>query len=116
MLWLKGNSIVAAFEVECTTAVYSGLLRMSDLMALQPNLNIKLYIVAPEERRAKVEQEILRPTFALRQRPVSEICGFLCIEDLAAKVEGARQLGLVSSLKPGFLEEFADYFTEEANG
>jgi len=34
VLWLKGNSIVAAFEVECTTAVYSGLLRMSDLLAL----------------------------------------------------------------------------------
>ncbi len=30
VLWLKGNSIVAAFEVECTTSVYSGLLRMSD--------------------------------------------------------------------------------------
>jgi hypothetical protein len=37
VLWLAGNSIVAAFEVECTTSVYSGLLRMSDLMALQPN-------------------------------------------------------------------------------
>ncbi len=42
VLWLKGNSIVAAFEVECTTAIYSGLLRMSDLLALQPNLNINL--------------------------------------------------------------------------
>src|ERR1700745_2624632 len=31
VLWLSGNSIVAAFEVECTTSVYSGLLRMSDL-------------------------------------------------------------------------------------
>ena len=61
VLWLKGNSIVAAFEVECTTAVYSGLLRMSDLLALQPNLNIKLYIVAPDERKDKVEQEIRRP-------------------------------------------------------
>jgi hypothetical protein len=37
VLWLRGNSIVAAFEVECTTAIYSGLLRMSDLLALQPN-------------------------------------------------------------------------------
>ena len=32
VLWLKGNSIVAAFEVECTTSIYSGLLRMSDLL------------------------------------------------------------------------------------
>jgi hypothetical protein len=28
VLWLKGNSIVAAFEVESTTSIYSGLLRM----------------------------------------------------------------------------------------
>ena len=27
LLWLKGNSIIAAFEIECTTAIYSGLLR-----------------------------------------------------------------------------------------
>ncbi len=32
VLWLKGNSIIAAFEIESTTSVYSGLLRMSDLM------------------------------------------------------------------------------------
>ena len=77
VLWLKGNSIVAAFEVECTTAIYSGLLRMGDLLALQPNLNISLYIVAPGERKNKVEQEILRPTFMLRKKPLVEICGFL---------------------------------------
>jgi hypothetical protein len=47
VLWLKGNSIVAAFEVESTTSVYSGLLRMSDLLALQPNLSINLFLVAP---------------------------------------------------------------------
>lgn len=42
VLWLKGNAIVRAFEIEHTTAVYSGLLRMADLLALQPNINIKL--------------------------------------------------------------------------
>jgi hypothetical protein len=31
VLWLKGNSIQAAFEIESTTSIYSGLLRMSDL-------------------------------------------------------------------------------------
>ena len=49
VLWLKGRSIARAFEVEHSTAVYSGLLRMADLLALQPNINIKLHIVAPEE-------------------------------------------------------------------
>jgi hypothetical protein len=34
VLWLKGNAIVAAFEIESTTSIYSGLLRMADLIAM----------------------------------------------------------------------------------
>lgn len=112
VLWLKGHSIVAAFEVECTTAIYSGLLRMSDLLALQPNLNISLYIVASGDRKDKVEQEILRPTFMLREKPLAEICGFLAIEELMEKIDGATKLGLIASLKPDFLEQMAEYFAE----
>lgn len=114
VLWLKTNRIEAAFEIECTTAVYSGLLRMSDLLALQPNINIKLYIVAPEGRRAKVREEILRPTFKLREKPISEVCGFLSIEELTEKIEGLRQLGVLGSIKPGFLDEIAEFFSEES--
>jgi hypothetical protein len=110
VLWLKGNSIVAAFEVESTTAVYSGLLRMSDLLALQPNLNIDLYIVAPEDRRDKVEREILRPTFNLREPPLAKACGFLSIEDLMQKIEGLDKLGLLGSVKSDFLKGVAEYF------
>ena len=40
VLWLKGKTIIAAFEIESTTSIYSGLLRMSNLIALQPNLEI----------------------------------------------------------------------------
>jgi len=114
VLWLRGNRIVAAFEIECTSSVYSGLLRMSDLLALQPNINIKLYIVAPEERRAKVRGEILRPTFKLREKPISEVCGFLSIEELSEKIEGLRKLGALSSIKPSFLDEVAEFFSEES--
>jgi hypothetical protein len=110
VLWLKGNSIIAAFEVECTTSVYSGLLRMSGLLALQPNLDIKLYLVAPDDRRNKVEQEILRPTFALRERPLPKVCGFLPFSTLMDKIEGIRKLRLAKSLKPDFLERTAEFF------
>ena len=54
--------MVAAFEIESTTSIYSGLLRMSDLIAMQPNLNIPLYLVAPNERRQKVFAEVNRST------------------------------------------------------
>jgi hypothetical protein len=112
VLWLKGNSIVAAFEVECTTAVYSGLLRMSDLLALQPNLEINLFLVAPDERRDKVEQEILRPTFGLRDKPLAGVCGFISFSTLMDKLDGIRKLGLAASLKPDFLQKTAEYFVD----
>jgi hypothetical protein len=63
VLWLKGRAIQRAFEVEHSTAIYSGLLRMADLLALQPNMNISLHIVAPAERREKVLGEIRRLFF-----------------------------------------------------
>ena len=113
VLWLKGNSIIAAFEVECTTSIYSGLLRMSDLLALQPNLDIPIFIVAPDDRRNKVEQEILRPTFKLRHKPLNEICGFLSFSDLIKKINGIREHGLASSLNPHFLSKTAEYFNED---
>ena len=65
VLWLKGRSMARAFEVEHTTAIYSGILRMADLLALQPNMQIRLHIVAPDERREKVLREIKRPVFSL---------------------------------------------------
>ncbi len=78
VLWLKGHSIIAAFEVEATTSVYSGLLRMSDLLALQPNLDIRLYVVAPDDRRSRVEQEIRRPTFVYRDKPLPDRFAAFC--------------------------------------
>ena len=113
VLWLKGNSIVSAFEVESTTSIYSGLLRMSDLLALQPNLDINLYLVAPDERRDKVEQELLRPTFQLRPKPLHKICGYLSFSKLIEKVDGIRKLGLAPSLNPEFLKDTAEYFGSE---
>jgi hypothetical protein len=111
--WLKGNAIVAAFEVESTTSVYSGLLRMSDLLALQPNLDIKLFLVAPDERRGKVEQEIQRPTFKIREKPMPQVCGFLAFSKLMEKVEAIQRLGVAKSLRADFLESTAEYFETE---
>lgn len=74
VLWLESNAIAAAFEVESTTSIYSGLLRMSDLISMQPNLNIPLYIVAPDDRRDKVFKEVNRPTFSRLSPPLPEIC------------------------------------------
>lgn len=83
VIWLKKRSIVRAFEVEHTTSVYSGLLRMADLLALQPNMDIKLHIVSPEFRKEKVFSEIKRPVFSLLEKgPLAEVCTFISYESL----------------------------------
>ena len=83
VLWLRGRSMARAFEIEHTTAIYSGLLRMADLLALQPNMNIRLHIVAPPDKREKVLREIRRPVFSLLDRgPLYEQCSFLSYESV----------------------------------
>jgi len=70
-------------------SIYSGILRMADLVALQPNMNVKLHIVSASDRREKVFEEIRRPVFSLLEgRPLSEICTFISydsIDELAQK-------------------------------
>jgi len=47
---------------------------MADLLALQPNMDIRLPIVAPIAKREKVFQESRRPVFSLLERgPLSEL-------------------------------------------
>jgi hypothetical protein len=105
ILWLKGRSIVRAFEVEHTTAIYSGLLRMADLLALQPNMNIKLHIVAPEIRKEKVFTEIRRPVFSLLERgPLSECCTFISYSSLQELFE----LPHLSYTSDRILEEYEE--------
>lgn len=106
VLWLKGNAIVAAFEVESTTSIYSGLLRMSDLIAMQPNLNIPLYIVAPDERRDKVFTEVNRPTFSRLSPPLVDVCRFISFSALRKRL--AEVAPFVRYLKPEFLEELSE--------
>jgi hypothetical protein len=105
VLWLRGRSIVRAFEVEHTTSVYSGILRMADLLALQPNIDIKLHIVAPGAKREKVFQEIRRPVFSLLEKgPLAESCTYLSYDSL-------RELGAqkhLTHLSDTVLDEYAE--------
>ncbi len=108
VLWLRENAIVAAFEIEHTTLIYSGLLRLSDLVSMQPNLNIRLYIVAPDERRDKVFAEVNRPTFSRMKPPLRELCQFIPYSSLKEKLQ---QVGnFLPYLRPEFLDEIAEAF------
>ena len=113
VLWLRGKTIVAAFEIESTTSIYSGLLRMADLIAMQPNLNIPLYIVAPDDRREKVMSEINRPTFSRLDPPMREMCSFLPFSALQTKLAQVSQF--ISYLKPDFIDELAEVCEDETD-
>ena len=106
VLWIQGSSILAAFEIEHTTSVYSGLLRFSDLLALQPNLNVPLYIVAPETRRKKVVDEVNRPTFDNLPRPLREVCRFIPYERLRKGIP--QEYSVVRNLNPSFIRELSE--------
>jgi hypothetical protein len=106
VLWLDGNSIQAAFEIEHTTSIYSGLLRMSDLVAMQPNLQIPLFIVAPDARRTKVFMEVNRPTFARMKTPLVEVCRFISFDALRDHIEKAGQWSRY--MRPDILQEISE--------
>ena len=107
VLWLRNRSIKRAFEVEHTTSIYSGILRMADLLALQPNMDIKLHIVAPAAKRDKVFQEIRRPVFSLLERgPLSECCTYISYDSL-------REIGGLKHLEH-LLDQVLDEYDETA--
>ncbi len=109
VLWLKGRSIRRAFEVEHTTSIYSGILRMADLLALQPNMDIRLHIVAPEHRRDRVFSQIRRPVFSLLDRgPLSENCTYLSYEGIRELSEQPHLAHLSDSVLEEYEEQAED--------
>lgn len=82
VLWLDSRTIARAFEIEHTTSIYSGLLRMADLISLVPNLNLPLHIVAPDSRKEKVFREINRPVFQLMEGRLSKRCTFISYDSV----------------------------------
>lgn len=105
VLWLRGRSIVRAFEVEHTTSIYSGILRMADLLALQPNMDINLHIIAPHSRRDKVFRELLRPVFSLLDSgPLSETCTYISYDSIR-EISALKHLTYLSD---SVLEQYSE--------
>lgn len=87
VVWLSGDhQITAAFEVECTTSIYSGLLRLADLVALSPNLAFPVFIVLPKSRVKNVIKELSRACF--KNLKLDKKCRWIFIEDLLKDWEG----------------------------
>lgn len=66
VLWLERGAgrVVAAFEVEHSTSIYSGIVRMLDLALGAPSQAVtELFLVAPDDREREVRDQLARPAF-----------------------------------------------------
>ena len=66
VLWLVSgtDSVAAAFEVEHTTSIYSGILRLYDLATGISSANdLRMFVVGPDEREQDVRDQLNRPAF-----------------------------------------------------
>jgi type II restriction enzyme len=66
VLWIDRvtSQVAAAFEVEHSTTIYSGIVRLLDLALSAPDQTVKgLYLVAPDDREEEVRAQLQRPAF-----------------------------------------------------
>lgn len=94
VIWLEDDFIVKLFEVESTTSIYSGILRMTDFMVKVPNIAVEMHIVAADSDADKVRKEINRPTFQHVLGP-AEHCslGYLSFEAVRETHATVRRAG-----------------------
>ena len=93
VIWFDraNGEVAAAFEVEHTTSIYSGIVRLLDLAQAGHDSAVRgLFLVAPDEREADVRAQLQRPAF----RRISELqVRFLPYSELATHREAMARFG-----------------------
>lgn len=93
VLWLErpGGVVAGAFEVEHTTSIYSGIVRLLDLaLGTAQGGALGLFLVAPDDREADVRAQLARPAFSR----VAELrVRFLAYGDLERHREAMGRFG-----------------------
>jgi len=77
VVWVQRGSsdLRALFEIEHSTPIYSGLLRLNDVHLAVPQMRPRLCIVANDVRRSLFARQVNRPTF--QASGLSDLCTFL---------------------------------------
>ncbi len=82
VIWMNSDDrrVAAAFEVEHTTSIYSGIVRLLDLaLGTSGEASRGLFLVAPDNRESDVRAQLARPAFSrvgelqVRFLPYSEL-------------------------------------------
>lgn len=99
VIWLNGDYIEKMFEVESTTSIYSGILRMTDFVVKVPNLAVDLHIVAPTEDESQVRRQMTRPTFQhIMDRSQHSSLQYLSFDEIRQKRELVDRAGPLQSV------------------
>lgn len=117
VIWLNEKDqfkVVALFEIECTTAIHSGLLRMGDFVAnvkLNPltfiDPTFPMYIVIPEKRKKLLQSQLSRPIFQYLE--LHKNCEGINIEDIERCWENIikQKINIQQEIKPNILDIIA---------
>lgn len=91
VLWLdRANNIVSGFEVEKSTSIYSGILRLNDLSLSIPDGEGHFYLVAPENREKEIKAQLLRPSFSTLD---SLLISYILFKDLRCDCDAMCKFG-----------------------
>jgi type II restriction enzyme len=93
VIWLKPGTgeVVSAFEVEKSTSIYSGILRLEDLARSIPGCTCNFYLVAPDRREKEVMAQLARPAFRTDLADIS--LAFIPFNDLCDHCEAMCKFG-----------------------
>lgn len=101
-IWITSRSIPAVFEVENSTGVTPGLTRMLNFHDCLPLYqDMRYIIVAPENTRSKVINEVNKPEFASLQ-------AYFMPYDSVSELLGLCQERTLKGITVAFLETFLD--------
>lgn len=65
MIWVRRDNarIECAFEIEKSTSIYSGILRLVDLASSLGEKAYNFFLVAPDSREKEIIAQLKRPSF-----------------------------------------------------
>jgi type II restriction enzyme len=91
VLWLDNDeNIIAGFEVEKSTSIYSGILRLSDLSLSFKSNDCHFYLVAPEKREKEIRAQLLRPSIRSLE---SQSISYLLFHELRCDCDAMCKFG-----------------------
>ncbi|HJT70810.1 MAG TPA: hypothetical protein VJ731_11460 [Terriglobales bacterium] len=92
VLWFERgtNRVACGFEVEKSTSIYSGLLRLADLSLALPDHALRVFLVAPDEREREVIAQLKRPSVMITNRGAAR---YILFSDLDQHCEAMCRFG-----------------------